>query len=154
MSAAYATTATEQDPGPITSLLVQEPVTITLGVNMTDPDNPTLTVPPGERRIRVGFLASREIKYLISTAGLATGTTVTFDNPPITFAQDSVNGNVNPQFTLDETSNTLTLNWLNDTDRTSAHGTSFYYTLHAIVVDSSRHIPVSHDPTVHNDPPG
>lgn len=157
MHAAYATSETEQEPGTATSVTAQESVTIVLMLNMSDPDNPVLTVPAKDRRLIVDFGSTLDITYQIPPELPETVTEVTFDTPAITFAQDGLNYSINPPAEVDPTSTptSLKLTWTNATNRSSVNGTSFYYTLHAIVTDTAnRRIPVSHDPTVHNDPPG
>jgi hypothetical protein len=157
MSAAYATTGTEPVSLTPTNLTEKDPLiipTITLLLDMCDPENPVLRVPAQYRRLVATFGSSLDITFQVP---VVEGVTVTFDTPAITFAQDAVNGSVIPTYDVDPTSTSLKMAWTNATNRSSfPNGTSFYYTLHAIVTDNitNRILPVSHDPTVHNDPPG
>ena len=77
---------------------------------------------------------------------VSNGQSVVFDQPPITVSNSTEPAIVRisdtvAQMTIDNTS------W-------QTQGASFYYTIHAIWVQSPTvRIPLSLDPTVHNDPP-
>jgi hypothetical protein len=83
------------------------------------------------------------ITYTLDIPG---GQNVVFDQPPVTVSNSSAPAivrvsNTVAQMTIDNTT------W-------QTQGASFYYTIHAIWVQSPTvQIPLSLDPTVHNDPP-
>ncbi|HYK03344.1 MAG TPA: hypothetical protein VE974_16410 [Thermoanaerobaculia bacterium] len=100
-----------------------------------DPQNLFINVPTGQVMV---------ITYTL-TDELAS---VVFDNPPLTITNNSApisiarTSSTTAQMAVDNT------NWQNE-------GASYFYTIRAIWTNPDNvQIPISLDPTVHNDPPG
>jgi hypothetical protein len=101
-------------------------------------------VPEDQRYISIGYGASGTIEWRLDGAGTEQAT---FDNPAISFDGNPGHG-LNMEVSEDR--KVLKLLWANDVMN---RGLSFFYRLRVVVEIDGFKIPVTHDPTVHNDPP-
>jgi hypothetical protein len=118
---------------------------IHLGIdNATDPDFVDVIVPLDQRYLNIAEGAKGTIEWLLDGADTQNAT---FDNPAITF-----DGNAGPLLNATVTGDgkVLTILWANDLMN---QGLSFFYCLRVVVEINGVKIPVTHDPTVHNEPP-
>jgi hypothetical protein len=125
---------------PAISVVVQE-----IGPG-ADPDRPfRLEFPEGALYTMFQFNFAGVIRWNLSTTA---DVTVRFDNPAITFLTSPGAADA---YCPDAV--TLEVPWTNLIEH-RPNGLSFYYTLHVVVtLPDGMEIPVSHDPTVHNEPP-
>jgi hypothetical protein len=149
MSASAVPIRSTNPPTSISGLTLQSPLealaSIPLAItNPDDPDFVDVFVPNDQRYISIQEGASGVIVWNLSGDGTANAT---FDNPAISF-----DGSAGPTLnaTVTEHGKVLTILWSNDLMN---RGLSFYYRLRVLVEIGGVKIPVTHDPTVHNDPP-
>lgn len=110
--------------------------------NPTDPDNISLHVVNEEQRyLSIPEESARAITWTITGEN-----EVRFDNPALTFT--GPDPGTTPVVSQDRKS--VTIVWVNTPE---TQGRSFFYTLRAITTIGTATIPITHDPTVHNEPP-
>ncbi len=90
------------------------------------------------------------IRFRIQAPDLPPGCAVRFDRPAITFAGEEGNGLV-----TSADPDQVTMTWINDEDHA---GRSFFYRIHMVgsrpaFGGGTEKFTLSHDPTIHNDPP-
>ena len=113
---------------------------IPVGVDVSKPDEPTLLIDVSNRRLPVPWLGTRTFNFTITN-----NANLTFDKPAVTFV-----GDFHPSVTWAEQN--CSFEWSNSTS--GSYGLSYYYRIHALYNSNGTLIPVSHDPTVHNESPG
>ncbi|HEV7763838.1 MAG TPA: hypothetical protein VGQ76_02435 [Thermoanaerobaculia bacterium] len=118
-------------------------ITVDLEVhNPADPNTVSLHVVNEEQRyLHIPQESARAITWTITGEN-----EVKFDNPPLTFT--GPDPGTTPVVSPDRKS--VTIAWANTS---ASQGRSFFYTLRAITTIDTLTIPITHDPTVHNEPP-
>jgi hypothetical protein len=118
-------------------------ITVELEVNNPlDPNTISLhVVNEDQRYLSIPQDCARAITWTITGEN-----EVKFDNPPLTFTGNDPG--TAPVVSPDRKS--VTIAWANTS---VTQGKSFYYTLRAITTIGNTTIPITHDPTVHNEPP-
>jgi hypothetical protein len=141
MSALPEETMNDVSTGGATDLVLQKAVTV--NASLGESGGMRLTIDETDLYINVPIGSTMTITYDLVVSD---GQTVIFDQPPITVSNSSAPaisrpGNTQAVMHIDNTT------W-------QTQGASFYYTIHAIWVQSPTvQIPIRLDPTVHNDPP-
>lgn len=125
--------------------------TISLGItNPDDMNNLGLSIQPEDRYLQITHGFEGTIVWNLEGESTANAQ---FDNPPIIFNGDPIE----PTHAVSNGGKTLTVDWSN-TQQIPATGVSHFYTLEIFVEFVIESVPVrmplAHDPTVHNDPPG
>lgn len=119
---------------------VAGPITIDVGIlNYDSPADVALHISLDHRYLMVAEYFFNKIKWNLV---VPQGVTARFDNPPIEFAEADTPTPVRVCDTV------ATVEWAN-----TAPGLSFHYTIYVVVKFGETWVLVSHDPTVHNEPP-
>lgn len=146
-STLYETPSSTAPVGAFLLPVVQPPFdqafTIPIGIaNPTSPANAALTI---DLALRYASVVENFDDTITWELDVPTGVVAKFDNPPIQF----VNGS---PFQVERVSDTLaTVSWSNPPG--SARGLSFNYRINVLLYIDDLVVMVSHDPTIHNEPP-
>jgi hypothetical protein len=141
MSALPEETMNDVSTDGTTDLVLQRKVPV--NARLGESGGMQLSIDETELYINVPIGSTMTITYDLVVAD---GQTVIFDQPPITVSNSSAPAISRP-------TNTQAVMHIDNTTW-QTQGASFYYTIHAIWVQSPTvQIPIRLDPTVHNDPP-
>jgi hypothetical protein len=107
-----------------------------------------LSIPDADKYLQVDFGTTVQITWALD----ASLSDATFDKPGISMFGESIPGGGPLQLEYGPGRQTVTLTWQN----TNADfvNRSYYYRIHVIRNVNGVRLPLSHDPVVHNDPPG
>ena len=131
-----------QAVAPIQPISFTSDFTIPVGItSTTSAENVALVVPAAMRYVSVIVNFDHTITWHLDPGN----SDAIFDDPPIVFLN-----NPGP-LVINRTNWTVTVDWQNVNEAT--RGRSFPYRLCVVVTIDGARIPVTHDPTVHNDPP-
>jgi hypothetical protein len=119
---------------------LDDPIDINIGIlNPTVADAVALDISMANRYLIVAENFLGKIRWNLN---VPSGVTARFDNPPLEFAEIDTPAPVRVSDIL------ATVDWANN-----APGLSFHYTLYVLIEIDESLVLISHDPTVHNDPP-
>jgi hypothetical protein len=141
----YASTTPRASAAQANTVFITDPPA--LHVRVTNPETAEtigIELDVADRYLVIGETTSAlTITWLLPTDG-----NVFFDNPPLYFTSG------NPGATVTRVSGSeVRVTWPPNPENGPNGGTSFYYRLAAVARFGETLVPITHDPTVHNDPP-